>query len=133
MKTIIDVFGAASIGKTSSIKSAYAKLSGKDFTELPDGDICEIIHISGKRIGFASEGDPNSSQKEDLKSLMDNGCDIIVCASRTKGETSRFVEDIANDKDYLLLKMSPITTKGWLEVWGGMQTVINTLIEVENQ
>ena len=133
MKIIIDVFGAASIGKTSSIKAAYAKLSGKDFTELQGDDIYETIHISGKLIGFASEGDPNSDQKENIKSLIDNGCDVIVCASRTKGETSRFVEEIANDNDYLLLKMSPITNIGWLEIWGDEQIVINQLIEINGE
>lgn len=131
MKKIINVFGKAEIGKTTVIKTAYAKMKNINFSDIPNGDICEIIQTgNGRLIGFASAGDPDSNQGNDIQSLIDKKCDIIVCASRTKGNTSKKVEGYAADNDYLLMKMSPLTTIGWLGVWGDKKETIDILTEI---
>ena len=83
-KTLIIVYGREGAGKSASVIEIYKKLSGKepemrnlhdmkpDWVEFPDGD----------KIGFASEGDPRSRQKSDIQSLIDAGCNIIICACR---------------------------------------------------
>lgn len=83
-KTFIVIYGREGAGKSASVIEIYKKLSGKepgmrnlhdmkpDWVEFPDGD----------KIGFASEGDPRSRQKSDIQSLINAGCNIIICACR---------------------------------------------------
>lgn len=83
-KTLIVIYGRGGTGKSPSVIGTYRKLSGKEpdmrnqndmnpaWVELPDGD----------KVGFASEGDPRSRQGSDIQSLIDAGCNIVVCACR---------------------------------------------------
>lgn len=83
-KILIVIYGRGGTGKSPSVIGTYRKLSGKEpemrnqndmnpaWVELPEGD----------KVGFASEGDPRSRQKSDIQSLVDEGCNIILCACR---------------------------------------------------
>ena len=83
-KTFIVIYGREGTGKSRSIIETYKKISGKEpemrnqndmnpaWVELPEGD----------KVGFASEGDPRSRLKSDIQSLVDEGCNIILCACR---------------------------------------------------
>ncbi len=48
-------------------------------------------------------GDPGSSQKDSIETLMKEDCDAIVCASRTKGQTTRDVMSLAQQYEYTLI------------------------------
>lgn len=99
MKTIICIFGWAQRGKTSSIKSLASLYGIKPDTY----DFCGSTIFSGKRIGFASMGDPGSCQKDSIEKLMKEECDAIVCASRTKGQTTKDVMSLAQQYGYTLI------------------------------
>jgi hypothetical protein len=104
MKKILALYGTANIGKTETIKLVFEKLKNeyKDFEYHSDfepimlekRDICVIIIIKGKIIGIESQGDPNSRIFESLPLFKRMNCDIIVCATRTKGATVGEVEKL---------------------------------------
>ncbi len=58
-----------------------------------------MIMINGARIGFESQGDPNSRLKESLDLFTAKNCKVIVCATRTDGETVDAV-DALKKKNY---------------------------------
>lgn len=101
MKTILTVFGWAEMGKTSSLKY-LAEEFGYEFTSKP-WDIFHIIDYKGHLIGIASAGDPGSSQKDNIDKMIEAGCEVIVCASRTKGWTTDNVIKAARENGYRLL------------------------------
>ena len=67
----------------------------------------EPVFLGGKKIGFASQGDPDTQQKENIEDHAKNGCDIIVTASRSKGGTVDNVSEIANKYGYTVVWISP--------------------------
>ena len=121
-KTIIGIYGRADEGKSETIKNVckllielfpIAESSIKDINY--DGDILLTIQIGKIQIGIESQGDPNSRMvnQDTLKKLADKtidkelgGCDIIICATRTGGETVKKVDEIANNYDYYTLWIS---------------------------
>lgn len=114
MKRIaIAVWGKAGIGKTSTIRCVFDKLNveGKVPDKTIGPDICAIIKLNnGKKIGVASLGDPCSDQPKWIDYLVENNCDVIVCACRTKGNT---VDNVANlvNYNYNMVWLSPFTSE----------------------
>lgn len=114
-KTIIAVYGRASEGKSTSIKLACRKLL-RDFPNAvppaegvnDNGDILTVITLGDVRIGFESQGDPKSRMisEDTLRQLANQECDIIICATRTRSETVRKVDEIANEFGYHTLWLS---------------------------
>lgn len=135
-KTIIAISGRVSEGKSETIKKVCEFIL-RDFptakpTLIPDysGDILLSIEIGNIKIGFESQGDPNSRiiYNNSLKNLADKdfdalngGCDIIVCATRTDGATVKKVDEIADIYDYHTLWLSSFFSPGL------NKTVLNTL------
>ena len=109
MKTIICLYGGAGIGKTSSIRAVWDRLNISNQPPLHQSadDICAIVPFCNSTIGIASQGDPCSAQDEWLKELMTLDCEIIVCASRTKGCTVDTVEKVAQKGEYVTIWFSP--------------------------
>lgn len=108
MKKLICVWGASNYGKTSSIMefdSLLNKYFGSNiqtihsFGNLPY-DIQRIYKIGNFTIGIESQGDPNSRQKASLTLFGKNNCDIIICASRTKGDTVANVNNFCHRNGY---------------------------------
>jgi hypothetical protein len=116
MKKLLCVWGASNYGKTSSIMEFDSLLNqsfGKNILQIhslgnsPD-DIRRIYKIGKITIGIESQGDPNSRQKSSLTLFGKNNCDIIVCASRTKGETVANVCNFCKRNGYDLYWISTI-------------------------
>jgi hypothetical protein len=117
MKQIIGLYGTSNVGKSETIKNVYRKLTEKylDLTFLPDfeqiteeeGDICVIIIINGKIIGIESQGDPNSRIFISLPIFVKFKCDIILCATRTRGATVQEVEKLENTYEVKWVKKNP--------------------------
>lgn len=116
-KTIIAVYGRKDEGKSSSIKLVCQKL----LDEFPNAtssipkeeisysaDILVIITLGSIRIGIESQGDPKSRMitEETIKYLAEEKCDIILCATRTGGETVHKVDEIAGAYNYRTLWLS---------------------------
>lgn len=122
-KTIIAIYGRQGEGKSGTIKLAYeiliTRFPNAKFKALInfDGDILTTVTLDNIKIGFESQGDPNSRivNKEDTLRKLANektdvnqlgGCDIIVCATRTDGKTVRKVDEIAHSYNYHTIWMS---------------------------
>lgn len=88
-KLVIVNRGRGEQGKSSSIKNVFDILSKKYPYKvyIGGGDIKATIQIENVLVGLESQGDPNSRQGESLNDFYSWGCAIIVCASRTGGET----------------------------------------------
>ncbi len=120
-KTIIALYGCADIGKSSTIKEVHRQLlfshRNAQPVDLIDGnfyygDILTAIALGGVKIGFESQGDPNGRTvtEDSLRELGGEvsegrltGCDIVVCASRTSGQTMDKVRELAAEYDYRII------------------------------
>lgn len=110
--TVICCWNNADKGKSGSIAEAYKLLLKKGATvsasveqiggfpnpSTDDNEIVAVLDYKGLRIGVESQGDPYGRQFETLKEMGRIGCNVIVCASRTKGGTCDFVHKIASRK-----------------------------------
>ena len=93
-KTVIACKGIGGQGKTTAlkklyerIKEKYPKMSPQTFLIDKNGDIKVIFTIQGVKIGFETQGDPSSRITGSIDDFVNEGCELIVCACRTKGET----------------------------------------------
>jgi len=106
MKNLIGLYGTGNVGKSETIRIVYNKLIEmypgfilhKDFVQIipTKGDICAVIIINGKIIGIESQGDPKSRIFKSIPIFVELNCDIILCATRTRGETVHLVEKLKN-------------------------------------
>ena len=104
-KTIIANYGDENLGKTSSVKLVYDKLSKVaeeiNLFHFPDdnnGDLCAVLTINTTKIGISSVGDPDGAHKEWLEELIkEYTCEIIVAACRYDDDTTRRIESYAKD------------------------------------
>ena len=101
--TIVN-WGAGGQGKSESIKAAFHLLQQKYPSEvlIDDGDIKALIQMGDVLIGLESQGDPDYRQEESLKDFVTKGCQIIICACRSKGSTRWAVEALA-DQGYRII------------------------------
>ena len=116
-RTIICICGPSNAGKTSVIVEVSKVLSqsGGSSSQViyrSSKDICVTIVYNGHKIGLASQGDPNSLQGKWLNYLVqEGGCDIIVCASRSKGSTVTTVKNCATKNNYDLILLHKLYAK----------------------
>lgn len=120
--------GKAECGKSSSIKEVFNKL----ITTYPykvlikDGDIKATVTIGNILVGIESQGDPNSRMMQSMNDFVSMGCQIIIAACRTSGETyNKIIElnqinkyDIiwaTNDKTAISQKHQDILNKKYAE------------------
>ena len=111
MKTIVVLRNKGDKGKTETLRafaniiiSTYPEL--KEITPIPinvptEHDFKLVVEINGKIIGIESQGDPNSGLREKLELLANKDqCDLILCSTRTKRDTVRAVNEIAQKYNY---------------------------------
>lgn len=107
-KVIICLYAPANKGKTSTIRKVYELLGGKKEVLESSYEISDVVMRGNIKIGCESLGDPDSDQKEWLEELLKKQCDIIVTASRTKGDTVGNVDALAEQYEYSIKWISPI-------------------------
>lgn len=90
-------------GKTNTIKLFSQLLQEKhpntillDYYPETPHDIKFIFEIGKFKVGIESQGDPNSRLCKSLEEFVQKKCDIIVCATRTRGQTVKFVESYSH-------------------------------------
>lgn len=113
-KTIIAVWGNANTGKSSTIKLVFdifntiyqGQISVIDDGPLNTHDITKVFKCKNYIVGIESQGDPNSNIFSSLPMFVDKKCDLIICATRTKGDTVRIVEDIEDKNKYDVIWLS---------------------------
>lgn len=101
-KLVIANKGKAGCGKSSSIKEVFNKLIAtypyKIF--IKDGDIKATITIENVLVGIESQGDPNSRMIQSMNDFVSMGCQIIVAACRTSGETCNKIIELNQINGY---------------------------------
>ncbi|NQY26230.1 MAG: hypothetical protein HRT92_03530 [Piscirickettsiaceae bacterium] len=94
---IIALRGIANVGKSQTIKNVYESLVSK----FPDAkiehlsigvDIRVVITVNGVKVGIESQGDPSSRLFSSIKLFVEIKCNVIICATRTRGGTVDLVE-----------------------------------------
>lgn len=97
MSHILALYGTSNCGKTSTIKEVFEQLKIKypkaavRIEVSGPTDIKVYMDIKSKKIGIESQGDPNSRLEESLKDFVSKKCDVIFCATRTRGMTVDWV------------------------------------------
>jgi hypothetical protein len=130
-KTVLSICHSGGRGKTESVRQfAISLLSAypvrTEIIPIPaiipiKGDFRIIVKINGIIIGIESQGDPNSRLKIKLNELADvYKCDIIVCTSRTRGETIVAVDSL-KPKGFEIIRTSTYQTDEKLQ-----QNIVNT-------
>ena len=110
-KTIVALWNNPNTGKTETIR-ALAEIIINNLTDLvpifpiplavnQEDDFRLVVQINGRIIGIESQGDPNTNLLERLLELVnDFNCDVIICATRLRGETVWAVENIHENFNY---------------------------------
>lgn len=124
MKTILSIWHSGNKGKTETLRE-FANLLLATYptnrpifpipTNIPNtGDFRLVLETNGIIIGIESQGDPNTNLQNRLFELADNfHCEIILCSSRTRGETVSAVDNLAN-------------TRGFQTIWTSTYQIANT-------
>lgn len=53
-----------------------------------------IVMIEGHKVGIETQGDPGSRLGVSLRRFVDAGCEVIVCACRSRGDTMELVKAV---------------------------------------
>lgn len=119
MKTIVALWTTANRGKSetarsfarqlTAIYSAYTPITPVPFAIPPSGDFRAVFEIyPGKTVAVESQGDPNTDLETRLDDLI-TAYDpyVIMCATRTRGDTVNAVERIAAAHGYQIIWTSP--------------------------
>lgn len=101
MNTIIAIKGIGNTGKTEAIKNIYHLLKSKYPKARIENKICEldirvIFTVNGVKIGIESQGDPSSRLFESIPLFVKSQCNIILCATRSRGKTVQLIKEQEN-------------------------------------
>ena len=122
MKTIIVLYAREKKGKSKTLrelaylyKKAFSKLI--KFIEPNTGELFEsgdfnfIFKIKSKIFAIISQGDPNTGILQRLNEIKYNyDCNLIYCATRTRGQTVWDVDTFAKENNYKVIWTSPYQT-----------------------
>ncbi len=121
---VLALWGKGSKGKTTTLNLLTGLLSN-DFTQnikpnhpikIPvdkEKDNCYVVTYNGKKIGITTRGDTKEALEKDFewlkKQYNKEGCDLYVCATRSKGATCEYVEKEAATGDIFWIAKASIT------------------------
>lgn len=112
-KTVIQVWGKAGSGKTSTVKLIHQELiklyQNRNHTynlPLPDGEIYVALDCEGIKIGITSMGDDLTDElKRQLEECFKN-CEIIVAASRIYNNVDRYLSEKSIEESFRRIKVT---------------------------
>ena len=112
-KVLIQVWGRAGSGKTSTIKLIQQELIklyiNRNHTynfPLPNGEIYTKLDCEGTKIGISSMGDDLTDELfEHLEDCFED-CEIIVAASRIYNNVSQYLETKCEEKSFRRIKVT---------------------------
>ena len=131
-KTILVVRASGGRGKTNTLRAAanYLLSSNRNYTLIdgsasgvpPKGDFRIVVRINQKIVAVESQGDPHTQLRDRLEELVQKfKADIILCSTRTKGDTVDAVNAIKNNFGF------EIITTSTYQVSRHQQDIANTL------
>lgn len=111
-KTVLQIWGKAGSGKTTTIKIIREELEKKyintshaySLSSLPINEIFEIFNCNGFVIGISSMGDDLTTYLESHLNDCFIKCDIIIAASRVYNNVDAFLQKKSTDNDFRLVK-----------------------------
>ncbi len=112
-KFMINLRGRAKAGKSTSLKQLGYLLTGE---QCSDYEIKKVFDYRGVKVGIVSLGDTQKLLEPGLNELIDSQCDIIACASRTKGGPAKCVDAAAKKHGYTKINMGPIFSYKYKEI-----------------
>lgn len=106
-KRLVALKGCRQNGKSESlmmvigfIRKLYPAAGYVSYEKDSKDEKCIFEDVDGLKIGIETQGDPGCRLPQSLKDFSDAGCNVIICASRTRGciveaiESYRHVYDI---------------------------------------
>jgi len=111
MKNIVAVWHSGGKGKTETLRElanllikTYPNIKAiyPNLIKIPAKyDFRLVVEINGIIVGIESQGDPNTQLEKRLDELAKTyKCDLIFCATRTKGKTVKAVEKVAREYSF---------------------------------
>lgn len=116
-RTVIALRGKKNSGKTTTIKKVFEQLKKTAEKVERDHKIQKeiraiILVIDGVKVGFVSVGEPAWRLNEYLRDLFRYGCKVVICATRSFGDTVEVVEALRRYKHVWIEKeRSPASTQ----------------------
>ena len=112
---IIALWGKHDSGKTTTIKlfrDILLKGGAKERKIVEGYDFISEFTIQGKKVGVISGGDTKEILEGNFGQLS-KGCDVVICPSRTKGETVHYLENSVLSKgDLIWIRKARIESTG---------------------
>lgn len=91
------LYGSSNTGKTISLRLLAKKLEQITIASITipnEDDFAVTFILKNKKIGIITGGDDRGAIESGLTQINNNHrCDIIFCASRTKGQTTDFLNE----------------------------------------
>ena len=128
MKAMILVKGSSQRGKSQSIKrlaktfpfaSIIRPWSGDDYESYIIGTIKDS-EDRVRIVGMESLGDPGSCQRLWIEECLNAGCEVIVAASRSYGQTVDDAYDLARANGYEVVEVSTLFHVGGPKLHNGV-------------
>ena len=102
MKKVFALRGKSNVGKSQTIRTIVEMLTAKhpdaaiELNHATKADIRVVLTINDLKIGIESQGNSKGRlHKESLDFFVRIGCEVIICATRTRGATVDAVEALA--------------------------------------
>ena len=135
MKKIIALYRRSETGKTSTLNLLIELLdkNKKIEKERLIEDRRVSISYGSKKIAVTTWGDNGFELKENIKFFEKENCDILVTATRTRGETTEILTDYAKEIDTEIIWIEKNISKKKKELINQSQAkdinaIIDTLI-----
>ena len=142
-KNLICVRGAGDTGKTTALRKIMSVLIEKGATVVEwieptncdertvNGDFTAILEYKSLKIGFKTQCDPTFEERviQAIKQFIEVDCDLVLCASRTRGGTCAAVAmfDEAYDINWFSTKQGSYIDQNAL--WNAVENTINKILE----
>ena len=107
--TIIALKGKANCGKTKTLTRVLAMLKNQpnakieEEKKLGDFDSFAIIIIGKVKVGITTEGDPGGLLEINIDIFIKAGCQVIICACRTRQSTRDVISKFEASLDVILI------------------------------
>lgn len=113
---IIALRGKGNVGKTSTIRNLHDIMLNDGFIQEPDGfggrtDIYDILVKNDVLIGITSSGDTEDVLNSRLEMFNERGCEIVICACRTRGGTNDILDEYSDDINFIEKKIAEDETQ----------------------
>ena len=119
MPRLFAVKGRPRSGKGKTIREVYKKLLAtfpdvkhKLFQRSANGrDLSAVLKIGGTMIGIESDNHPKDRTERSLKLFLSKRCDVMVCATLTRGSTVEAVKNRFAEREITWLHLPKPASK----------------------